>query len=38
MNLIIQTALTLTTVGLLTSALVGCHDAPQKNPFDPESG
>ena len=34
----IPTTLTLTTVGLLVLAVIGCHDAPQKNPFDPESG
>ncbi len=30
--------LPLAVVGLLTSGIVGCHDAPQKNPFDPASG
>ena len=34
----IPTTLTLTTMGLFILAAIGCHDAPQKNPFDPVSG
>ena len=27
-----------TLVGLLASAVIGCHDAPKRNPFDPDVG